>query len=117
MKLLLKNCEIIKLTSKGKKGKTGEVPVSEEDMSLYNKVNQACSSRLPEIKKEEISEEKIGHKRCSKEKLSRGSVSSDETDGESESENIATIVAKKEKSAQGGKGKKGGKSKKKNKKK
>ncbi|PKK74697.1 hypothetical protein RhiirC2_708685 [Rhizophagus irregularis] len=73
-------------------------------MSLYNKVNQPCSSRLPEIKKEEISEEKIGHKRCSKEKLSRGSVSSDETDGKIESENIATIVAKKEKSAQGGKG-------------
>ncbi|CAB5369726.1 unnamed protein product [Rhizophagus irregularis] len=77
-------------------------------MSLYNKVNQPCSSRLPEIKKEEISEEKIGHKRCSKEKLSRGSVSSDETDGKIESENIATIVAKKEKSAQGGKGKKVG---------
>ncbi|CAB5212229.1 uncharacterized protein OCT59_019084 [Rhizophagus irregularis] len=77
-------------------------------MSLYNKVNQPCSSRLPEIKKEEISEEKIGHKRCSKEKLSRGSVSSDETDGKIESENIATIVAKKEKSAQAGKGKKVG---------
>ncbi|PKK58555.1 hypothetical protein RhiirC2_720434 [Rhizophagus irregularis] len=45
-----------------KKGKTGEVPISEEDMILYNKVNQACSSRLPEIEKEEIPEEKIGHK-------------------------------------------------------
>ncbi|PKY58486.1 hypothetical protein RhiirA4_429745, partial [Rhizophagus irregularis] len=55
-----------------KKEKVGEVPVSEENLELYNKVNQACSSRLPGIKKEEISEEKIGHKRCSKEELSRG---------------------------------------------
>ncbi|PKY58278.1 hypothetical protein RhiirA4_429596 [Rhizophagus irregularis] len=86
-----------------KKVKTGEVPVSEEDISLYNKVNQVCSSHLPEIKKEEILENKIGQKRCSKEELSRGSFSSDETDEEIGSENIATIVAKKEKSAQGGK--------------
>ncbi|PKC54127.1 hypothetical protein RhiirA1_477912 [Rhizophagus irregularis] len=55
--------------------KTGEVPVSEEDISLYNK-------------------------RCNKKKLSRGSFSSNETDEEIGSENIPTIVAKKEKSAQ-----------------
>ncbi|PKY55666.1 hypothetical protein RhiirA4_427680 [Rhizophagus irregularis] len=100
-----------------KKEKVGEVPVSEEDLELCNKVNQACSSCLPGIKNEEISgEEKIGHKRCSKEELSRGMVSSDETDGESGSEKTAITVVKKEKSAQGGKGKKGEKSKKKNKK-
>ncbi|GBC48012.2 hypothetical protein RhiirA1_490962 [Rhizophagus irregularis] len=100
-----------------KKEKVGEVPVSEEDLELYNKVNQACSSCLPGIKKEEISgEEIIGHKRCSKEELSRGMVRSDETDRESGSEKTAVTVVKKEKSAQGGKGKKGEKSKKKNKK-
>ncbi|PKY52051.1 hypothetical protein RhiirA4_424972 [Rhizophagus irregularis] len=67
-----------------KKEKTGEVPVSDEDISLYNKVDQVCSSRLPEIKKDEISEkDKIGQKRCSKEELSRRSVRSDETDEES----------------------------------
>ncbi|CAG8726179.1 14497_t:CDS:2, partial [Rhizophagus irregularis] len=90
-----------------KKEKVGEVPVSEEDLELYNKVNQACSSCLPGIKKEEISgEEIIGHKRCSKEELSRGMVRSDETDRESGSEKTAVTVVKKEKSAQGGKGKK-----------
>ncbi|PKY61865.1 hypothetical protein RhiirA4_487442 [Rhizophagus irregularis] len=62
-------------------------------MKLYNQVNQGCSSRLPEIKKEEISEdEKIGQKRSSKEEISRGMVSSSENDGESVSENIATEV-------------------------
>ncbi|RGB35519.1 hypothetical protein C1646_759208 [Rhizophagus diaphanus] len=46
-----------------------------------------CSSHLPEIKKEEISEdEKIGQKRSSKEEISRGMVSSSENDEESGSE-------------------------------
>ncbi|RGB42609.1 kinase-like domain-containing protein [Rhizophagus diaphanus] len=41
-------------------------------MNLYNQVNRNCSSRLPEIKKEEISEdEKIGQKRSCKEEISR----------------------------------------------
>jgi len=100
-----------------KEKETGEVSVSKEEVELYNKVNQVCSSRLsPEIKKEEISvDEKVGHKRCNKEELSRGVVSSDDTDEESGSETTLTAVAKKDKSAQRGKGKKGGKSKKKNK--
>ncbi|CAG8719311.1 9405_t:CDS:2 [Rhizophagus irregularis] len=34
-----------------------ELPVTEEDMNLYNQVNRNCSSRLHEIKKEEISED------------------------------------------------------------
>ncbi|UZO08926.1 uncharacterized protein OCT59_029169 [Rhizophagus irregularis] len=40
----------------------GEVPVSAEEIEIYNKVNQACSSRLPpEIKKEKVVvDEKIG---------------------------------------------------------
>ncbi|CAG8747314.1 14997_t:CDS:2, partial [Rhizophagus irregularis] len=29
------------------KSVTGEVSVSKEEVDLYNKVNQACSSRLP----------------------------------------------------------------------
>ncbi|CAB5303882.1 unnamed protein product [Rhizophagus irregularis] len=100
-----------------KEKETGEVPVSKEEVELYNKVNQVCSSRLsPEIKKEEISvDEKVGHKRCNKEVLIRGVVSSDDTDEESGSETTLTAVAKEDKSAQRGKGKKGGKSKKKNK--
>lgn len=31
--------------------------MTEEDMNLYNQVNRNCSSRLHEIKKEEISED------------------------------------------------------------
>ncbi|PKB99494.1 hypothetical protein RhiirA5_429592 [Rhizophagus irregularis] len=34
-----------------------ELPVTEEDMNLYNQVNRNYSSRLHEIKKEEISED------------------------------------------------------------
>uniref|UniRef100_U9U8Q0 RRM domain-containing protein n=1 Tax=Rhizophagus irregularis (strain DAOM 181602 / DAOM 197198 / MUCL 43194) TaxID=747089 RepID=U9U8Q0_RHIID len=85
-----------------KKSTTGEVPVSQEEVDLYNKVNQACSSRLPpEIKKEKILvDEKVGHKRGNQEELSRGIVSSDGTDEESGSEKTPTVVAKKEKSAQ-----------------
>ncbi|PKK62837.1 hypothetical protein RhiirC2_789778 [Rhizophagus irregularis] len=59
-----------------------------------------------------VSQEERGNQ----EELSRGIVSSDGTDEESGSEKTPTVVAKKEKSAQGGKGKKGSKSKKKNKK-
>ncbi|CAB5185730.1 hypothetical protein RhiirA1_429882 [Rhizophagus irregularis] len=57
-----------------KEKETGEGPVSKEEVELYNKVNQDCLSRLsPEIKKEEIPvDEKVGHKRCNKEELSRG---------------------------------------------
>ncbi|CAB5100665.1 unnamed protein product [Rhizophagus irregularis] len=44
-----------------------------------------------------VNEEEV---RCNKKKLSRGSFSSNETDEEIGSENIPTIVAKKEKSAQ-----------------
>ncbi|CAB5185999.1 unnamed protein product [Rhizophagus irregularis] len=90
-----------------KENVTGEVPVSKEEVELYNKVIQACSSCLPpEIKREEISvDEKIGHKRCNKEELSREAVSSDGTDEESESENVYNSGEKK-KSAQGGKVKK-----------
>ncbi|EXX75016.1 uncharacterized protein OCT59_005775 [Rhizophagus irregularis] len=100
-----------------KEKETGEVPVSKEEVELYNKVNQVCLSRLsPEIKKEEIPvDEKVVHKRCNKEELSRGVVSSDDTNEESGSETTLTAVAKKDKSAQRGKGKKGGKSKEKNK--
>ncbi|CAB4439240.1 unnamed protein product [Rhizophagus irregularis] len=100
-----------------KEEKSKERSVTEEDMDLYIQVNQNCSSRLPKIKKEEISEdEKIGQKRVSKEEVSRGDISSSDSDGESGSENIATEVAYK-KSGQVGKGKKGNKTKKKSKKK
>ncbi|PKY57400.1 hypothetical protein RhiirA4_509838 [Rhizophagus irregularis] len=55
-----------------KENVTGEVPVSKEEVELYNK---------------EISvDEKVGHKRCNKKELSREAVSSDGTDEESESE-------------------------------
>ncbi|PKC05749.1 hypothetical protein RhiirA5_420518 [Rhizophagus irregularis] len=94
-----------------KEKETGEVPVSKEEVELYNKVNQACSSRLsPEIKFQ-LTKKLQGRV----EELSRGVVSSDGTDEESGSETTLTAVAKKDKSAQRGKGKKGGKSKKKNK--
>ncbi|PKB95318.1 hypothetical protein RhiirA5_436933 [Rhizophagus irregularis] len=98
--------EVVALVNK-KENVTGEVPVSKEEVELYNKVIQACSSCLPpEIKREEISvDEKIGHKRCNKEELSREAVSSDGTDEESESENVYNSGEKK-KSAQGGKVKK-----------
>ncbi|PKY59554.1 hypothetical protein RhiirA4_482378 [Rhizophagus irregularis] len=51
-------------------------------------VNQACSSHLPpEIKKEIILvDEKIGQKRVNKEELSRGTISSEGTEDDSESE-------------------------------
>ncbi|PKY47910.1 hypothetical protein RhiirA4_421777 [Rhizophagus irregularis] len=94
-----------------KEEKSRELLVTEEDMNLYDQVNRNCSSRLSEIKKEEISEEKIGQKRSSKEEISRV-ISSSESDRESESENIATEVACK-KSGQVEKGKKGVRSKKK----
>ncbi|GET53959.1 hypothetical protein GLOIN_2v1485513 [Rhizophagus irregularis DAOM 181602=DAOM 197198] len=54
------------------KKKKAELPVTEEDMNLYDQVNRNCSS--PEIKKEEISEEKIRQKRSSKEEISRVKV-------------------------------------------
>ncbi|POG62345.1 hypothetical protein GLOIN_2v1485513 [Rhizophagus irregularis DAOM 181602=DAOM 197198] len=55
-----------------RKKKKAELPVTEEDMNLYDQVNRNCSS--PEIKKEEISEEKIRQKRSSKEEISRVKV-------------------------------------------
>ncbi|PKY19138.1 hypothetical protein RhiirB3_432138 [Rhizophagus irregularis] len=54
-----------------------ELPVTEEDMNLYDQVNRNCSS--PEIKKEEISEEKIRQKRSSKEEISRVKVIGDDS--------------------------------------
>ncbi|PKY39178.1 hypothetical protein RhiirA4_522347 [Rhizophagus irregularis] len=61
-----------------KKSVTGEVSVSKEEVDLYNKT-----------KKLDI------HKRCNKEELSKGVVSSDGTDEESGSEITSIIVAKK----------------------
>ncbi|RGB36267.1 hypothetical protein C1646_758303 [Rhizophagus diaphanus] len=56
-----------------KEDKKKEKIVTKEDLDLYYKVNQACSSCLPEVKKERISDdEKIGQKRVNKEELSRG---------------------------------------------
>ncbi|RGB31841.1 hypothetical protein C1646_763614 [Rhizophagus diaphanus] len=78
-----------KYSKSAKEEKSKELPVTEEDMNLYDQVNRNCSSRLPEISKEEISRV----------------VSSSESDRESESENIATEVACK-KSGQVGKEKK-----------
>uniref|UniRef100_U9UHN7 Uncharacterized protein n=1 Tax=Rhizophagus irregularis (strain DAOM 181602 / DAOM 197198 / MUCL 43194) TaxID=747089 RepID=U9UHN7_RHIID len=70
---------------------TGEVSVSKEEVDLYNKFDISDVTRKIE--------------------LSRGVVSSDGTDEESGSDITSIIVAKKEKSAQGGKDKKSEKSK------
>ncbi|CAB5366043.1 unnamed protein product [Rhizophagus irregularis] len=92
----------------------GEVPVSAEEIEIYNKVNQACSSRLPpEIKKEKVVvDEKIGQKRVNKEELSRGTISSEDSEDSNESENGETILEVKKQVMGGGKSKKGSKSRK-----
>ncbi|CAB5352754.1 unnamed protein product [Rhizophagus irregularis] len=92
----------------------GEVPVSAEEIEIYNKVNQACSSRLPpEIKKEKVVvDEKIGQKRVNKEELSRGTISSEDSEDSNESENGETILEGKKQVMGGGKSKKGSKSRK-----
>ncbi|CAB5342413.1 unnamed protein product [Rhizophagus irregularis] len=76
------------------------------------KVNQACSSRLPpEIKKEKVVvDEKIGQKRVNKEELSRGTISSEDSEDSNESENGETILEGKKQVMGGGKSKKGSKS-------
>uniref|UniRef100_U9U7K3 Uncharacterized protein n=1 Tax=Rhizophagus irregularis (strain DAOM 181602 / DAOM 197198 / MUCL 43194) TaxID=747089 RepID=U9U7K3_RHIID len=84
----------------------GEVPVSAEEIEIYNKVNQACSSRLPpEIKKEKVVvDEKIGQ--------SEGTISSEGSEDSSESENGETILEGKKQVMGGGKSKKKSKSRK-----
>ncbi|PKC67086.1 hypothetical protein RhiirA1_458848 [Rhizophagus irregularis] len=88
-----------------------DVSVSQEEIETYNKINQVCSSRLPpEIKKEVMAvDEKIGQKRGNKDELSRGMVSSDGTEDDSESDISEPKVEVKEQVNRGGKNKKGGK--------
>ncbi|CAB5370320.1 unnamed protein product [Rhizophagus irregularis] len=94
----------------GKDNHSREVSVSQEDLEIYNKVNEACSSRLPpEIKKEVVVDEKVGQKRNNKDELNRGMVSSDNTDDDSRSETKDLKINDKKQGIQGGKGKKGGK--------
>ncbi|CAB5366824.1 unnamed protein product [Rhizophagus irregularis] len=94
----------------GKDNHSREVSVSQEDLEIYNKVNEACSSRLPpEIKKEVVVDEKVGQKRNNKDELNRGMVSSDNTDDDSGSETKDLKINDKKQVIQGGKGKKGGK--------
>uniref|UniRef100_U9U9P7 Uncharacterized protein n=1 Tax=Rhizophagus irregularis (strain DAOM 181602 / DAOM 197198 / MUCL 43194) TaxID=747089 RepID=U9U9P7_RHIID len=94
----------------GKDNHSREVSVSQEDLEIYNKVNEACSSRLPpEIKKEVVVDEKVGQKRNNKDELNRGMVSSDNTDDDSGSETKDLKINDKKQGIQGGKGKKGGK--------
>ncbi|CAB5298316.1 unnamed protein product [Rhizophagus irregularis] len=104
----------------GKDNHSREVSVSQEDLEIYNKVNEACSSHLPsEIKKEVVVDEKVGQKRNNKDELNRGMVSSDNTDDDSGLETKDLKINDKKQVIQGGKSKKcgkGGKSKKKSKK-
>ncbi|UZO16589.1 uncharacterized protein OCT59_007974 [Rhizophagus irregularis] len=82
-----------------------EVSVSQEEIETYNKINQVCSSRLPpKIKKEVMAvDEKIGQKRGNKDELSRGMVSSDGTEDDSESDISEPKVVVKEQVNRGGK--------------
>ncbi|RGB28151.1 hypothetical protein C1646_819300 [Rhizophagus diaphanus] len=66
--------EVVKVVENfQKEDKKKEKIVTRENLDLYHKVNQACSSHLSEVKKERISDdENIGQKRVNKEKLSRG---------------------------------------------
>ncbi|RGB36182.1 hypothetical protein C1646_667131 [Rhizophagus diaphanus] len=65
--------EVVKVVDNYRKeDKKKEKMVTKEDLDLYHKVNQVCSSRLPEVKKEKISDdEKI---RQESEELIRGNV-------------------------------------------
>lgn len=61
-------------------------PPTEEDISLYNKVNKECSLRMPKPESETIlDEEKVGQKRPNKEELTRGHMISSESENEEES--------------------------------
>ncbi|PKC60721.1 hypothetical protein RhiirA1_489466 [Rhizophagus irregularis] len=81
--------EVVKNFRENEKRK--ERQVTQEDMELYNRVNNVCSSHLPELKKRD-EDEKVGQKRACKDEMSRedlsesgsvieGSVSEEKEDG------------------------------------
>ncbi|CAB4435094.1 unnamed protein product [Rhizophagus irregularis] len=64
--------EVVKNFRESEKRK--ERQVTQEEMELYHRVNNICSSRLPEVKKSD-DDEKVGQKRVCKDEMSREDVS------------------------------------------
>ncbi|CAB4438835.1 unnamed protein product [Rhizophagus irregularis] len=64
--------EVVKNFRESEKRK--EKQVTREEMELYHRVNDSCSSRLPEVKKSD-EDEKVGQKRACKDEMSREDVS------------------------------------------
>ncbi|CAB5217427.1 unnamed protein product [Rhizophagus irregularis] len=113
--------EVVDLVNRYRKGALSTCSVWTLDTNghvtkdeVVDVIKEKCDWRGVSFQRGEgiLVDEIVGHKRCNKEdELSRGVVSSDGTDEESGSDITSIIVAKKEKSAQGGKDKKSEKSK------